>query len=448
MNVPPFEFNEGQLEAKPLFLGPSTHLMLEGGSSSGKTVEILYHIVLRAIKAPGSRHLICRFRFAHAKQSIGLETMPFVVERCFPALPSAMSMLNKSDWYFTLPNGSEIWIAGLDDKERTEKALGKRYCTIHLNECSQIPWASVQLIRSRLAQLSPQFLEGKWEDPLKLRMFYDQNPPNKGHWSYQVFHLKRDPDTKRVLPDPQEYKFHKINPEQNEKNLAPGAIDILRNSNAQTRRRFLEGNYAEDNPYALFNEITIDKYRDPEELPDFIRVIIGVDPSGSGDTDNQDNDEIGITVVGLGTNSQAYLLEDLSIKKGPATWGSIAAGAFLRHNADLVVAEKNFGGEMVRFTIQASNPNVAVKLVNSSRGKVVRAEPFSALYEQGKIHHVGRFQQLEEELSYFTQNGYTGSKSPNRADALIFCLTELFYGIVEEKKESKPMAVKVGGGWW
>jgi phage terminase large subunit-like protein len=174
------------------------------------------------------------------------------------------------------------------------------------------------------------------------------------------------------------------------------------------------------------------------ELPDFVRVVVAVDPSGSGDEDNVDNDEIGISVVGLGTDGNGYVLEDCTVKAGPATWGKVATDAFDRHGADTVVGETNFGGDMVRATIQTARPRTPFKKVTASRGKHVRAEPFSALYEQGKVRHVGLLPKLEDELTALSTIGYTGQGSPNRADALIWALTELFPAIVAPRSVPKP----------
>jgi phage terminase large subunit-like protein len=135
-------------------------------------------------------------------------------------------------------------------------------------------------------------------------------------------------------------------------------------------------------------------------------------------------------------------LEDLTVKAGPATWGKVATDAYDRHKADLVVGEINYGGAMVQFTIQTARPRTPYKSVTASRGKAVRAEPIAALYETGKVRHVGYFGELEEELSAFSTAGYLGAQSPNRADALIWALTELFPGIVNERKKSWTQPLK------
>ena len=164
-----------------------------------------------------------------------------------------------------------------------------------------------------------------------------------------------------------------------------------------------------------------------------------MDPSGSGDTDNADNDAIGIVVAALGTDGNGYVLEDLTVKAGPATWGKVVTDAYDRHAADRVVGESNYGGEMVRHVIQTARPRTPYRALTATRGKVVRAEPISALVESGKVRLVGYFSELEEELSGFTTNGYTGDGSPNRADAFVWAFTELFPGMVKQRaEETKP----------
>ena len=182
--------------------------------------------------------------------------------------------------------------------------------------------------------------------------------------------------------------------------------------------------------------------------PDLVRIVVAVDPSGSGDIDNADNDAIGICVAGLGTDGNAYLLEDCTVKAGPATWGKVATSAYERHKADVIVGEGNYGGAMVKHVIQTARPRTPYKEVTATRGKVVRAEPISALYENGKVRHVGYFRELEDELSGFSTVGYVGGKSPNRADAMIWAMTELFPGMVAEpKKPAIEKIRRVVGSW-
>lgn len=438
-----FALTPKQQEAQAICAGDATHIMLFGGSRSGKTFLHVRNTIFRALKAPKSRHAILRFRFNHVKASIVLDTFPKVMETAFPGVKYH---IDKSDWYAKLPGDSQIWFGGLDDKERTEKILGQEHATIYLNECSQIPQASRDMAATRLAQLVQTNIQNRAPTMLKPRMFYDCNPPSKSHWTYRMFVQKIDPESKRALVNQMDYAYCQLNPYDNASNLAPGYLDTLASLSPRLRKRFLDGEFADATPNALFSDETIELWRVLDGVvPDLVRIVVAVDPSGSGDIDNADNDAIGICVAGLGTDGNAYVLEDLTVKAGPATWGKIAADAYERHQADCVVGEINYGGAMVEATIQTvrreqGQRRIPYRGVTATRGKVVRAEPISALYEQGKIRHVGYFRDLEDELSGFSTVGYLGDNSPNRADALVWALSELFPGMVKQPKKPKGEA--------
>lgn len=426
-----------QLLAQEVLAGDATHLMLYGGSRSGKTFLLTRNVCMRALKAPKSRHAILRFRFNAIKASVVMDTFPKVMDLAFPGVKYTLS---KTDWFAEFENGSQIWFAGLDDKERTEKILGMEFATIYLNEASQIPQGSRDIAVTRLAQQATQKIDGKEAVPLKPRMYYDCNPPSKVHWSYRLFVEKRDPDTKKPIAHPDDYAFFQINPQDNAANVSAGYLETLQGLSARLQKRFLKGEFADATPNALFTDENIDKWRVVDGvLPDFVRVVVGVDPSGSDDVDNADNDAIGICIGALGVDGNAYLLEDCTVKAGPATWGRVATSAFDRHEADVIVGEQNYGGAMVKATIQTARPRTPYKAVNAARGKAVRAEPFSALYENGKVRHVGDFPDLEDELLAFSTVGYVGESSPNRADAWIWVLAELFPGMIKGAREAKPI---------
>jgi phage terminase large subunit-like protein len=181
------------------------------------------------------------------------------------------------------------------------------------------------------------------------------------------------------------------------------------------------------------------------------RIVIAVDPSGAAGEEGERSDEIGIVVAGLGADGRGYLIEDLSGRFGPAEWGRIVVTAFERHDADVMVAESNYGGAMVGEIIRAARTRdnaraIPFKEVKASRGKVVRAEPIAALYEQNKVSHVGYFERLEEQLCAMTTSGYRGDRSPDRADALIWALHEIFPAVVraETRANRGPPVVNLG----
>lgn len=447
IRVTEFHLTEKQQEAQELLNGPASNVLLEGGSRSGKTLLAVRKIVQRALKAPGSRHLIARFRLSHVRQSIAHDTLPKVMSLCFPGVPYE---LNKGELFAALPGNSEIWLGGLDDKQRTEKILGTEYASILLNECSQIPWSSRNTVLTRLAQKVTDRATGA---DLVTKMYYDCNPPDKAHWLYKLFHAHQDPDSRQPV-HAADYAFMRLNPRDNVQNLSPEYIRTLESMPARYRRRYLDGEWAEANPGALFSEDVFERWRVMDgELPEFLRVVVAVDPSGADDEDNVENDEIGIHVAALGVDGVGYLMEDLTCKVGPAKWGKIATDAFDRHGADRVVGEVNFGGAMVGFVIRQARPRTPYRAITASRGKTVRAEPVSALMEEGKVRIVGVMRELEDELLGFTTHGYMGERSPNRADAAIWAVSDLFPELLkaqEPKKEPKaPLARgRRGTGAW
>ncbi len=441
-----FKLTEKQLAAQAILAGGAKHQMLFGGSRSGKTFLLVRNLVLRALKAPESRHVIFRFRFNALRAAIIEDTFPKVMRLAFPGVTYKM---DKEAWFATFPNQSQIWFGGLDDKERTEKILGMEFATIYLNECSQIPYGSRNLTVTRLAQQIEQKVDGIETRYLKPRLYYDQNPPTKAHWSYRLFIQKVDPETRLPLARADDYASVQINPKDNQENVAADYIETLEGMSARIRKRFLDGEFGDAVAGALFSDEVIETWRvNDGVVPDMVRIVVAVDPSGSGDADNADNDAIGIVVAGLGTDGNCYVLEDCTVKAGPATWGKVATSAFDRHEADCIVGEINYGGDMVRHVIETARPRTTFRKVTATRGKVVRAEPFSALYDNGKVRHVGRFSELEDELSGFTTYGYVGGDSPNRADALIWALAELFPAVVKSReKVTNAAPLPVASRW-
>jgi predicted phage terminase large subunit-like protein len=409
--------------ANGLLGSDATHCMLYGGSRSGKTFLLTRALLTRAL-AHKSRHAMLRYRFNHIKASIIYDTLPKVLEACFPGVADR-SRLDKTDWFMTLPNGSEVWFGGLDDKERTEKILGQEYATMYLNECSQIPWASRNMAMTRLAQ----------NTPLRLKAYYDCNPPGMAHWTYRLFMEKRDPDRRSGVLNPGNYAAMIMNPKDNEANLPASYLEELQNMSEAMRRRFLLGQFADTSDSALWTLELLDQQRILDgKVPDMVRIVVAVDPSGASGEEDTRSDEIGIVVCGLGKDGRGYILEDLSGRMAPSMWGKAAVSAFDRWEADAIVAEENFGGAMVAEVIRGASTNpdrkvggsVPYRAVKASRGKIARAEPIAALFEQQKVSLVGHFPEMEDQFCAMTTAGYIGSRSPDRADAAIWGLASLF----------------------
>lgn len=211
----------------------------------------------------------------------------------------------------------------------------------------------------------------------------------------------------------------------NAANLAPGFVAAIESRYGGTRlgRQELDGEYLKDVPGALWQRDWLDADR-VAVAPELRRIVVAVDPAV---TNTENSDETGIVVAGLSKDGHAYVLADLSGRYGPLDWANKAVGAYRQHQADRIVAEVNNGGALVEATIRMADDKASYKEVRASRGKAVRAEPISALYEQHKVHHVGTFAKLEDQMCSFTSDfdrsraGY----SPDRVDALVWVLTEL-----------------------
>ena len=190
--------------------------------------------------------------------------------------------------------------------------------------------------------------------------------------------------------------------------------DITKDMTSLAYRMEIMAEDVDEAPGALWTRDNIEAGR-VHEIPDFSRVVVGVDPTASST-----GDEAGIITAGMHTD-HCYTLADDSMQGSPQAWATAAVTAYHRHKADCIVAEKNNGGEMVEAVIKQVDPKVKVKLVWASRGKATRAEPISAMSEQGRDHHVGSFPELEDELCLWIP----GDDSPNRLDAKVWAYTEL-----------------------
>lgn len=217
----------------------------------------------------------------------------------------------------------------------------------------------------------------------------------------------------------------------NKANLAVNTVKQLYERYGGTRlgRQELQGEILSDIPGALWNRDMIDAARLKEPPADLERVYVAVDPAVSN---NEHSDEHGIVVVGLARDAEGYargyVLEDGSMRGNPEEWARKAVSLYRLWSADKIIAEKNQGGLMVESTLRAIDRSVPIELVNASRGKVVRAEPISALYEQGRIHHCGAFNALEDQMCLFSVDFIRSAAngSPDRVDALVWGLTKIF----------------------
>lgn len=212
--------------------------------------------------------------------------------------------------------------------------------------------------------------------------------------------------------------------QDNAANLAPTFLQNIVNRYTGTRlgRQELLGELIEDRADALWQRSDIEACR-VVVVPVLERIVVAVDPPA---TSGKNADACGIVIAGLAKSGTAFVLEDATVEQAtPLRWASSAVAAFHRHNADRILAEVNQGGEMVASVLRQVDADVPLKLVHARRGKWLRAEPVAALYEQNRVHHVGAFSQLEDEMCLFGLDGLPGGGSPDRLDALVWALSEL-----------------------
>lgn len=235
-----------QQEATELMASNATHVMLLGGGRSGKTAITVRNILIRAAKVK-SRHVILRHTFNSVKTSIFSDTLPKVLNLAFPDMPVKW---NKSDYFITLPNGSELWIGGLEDDKRVEKILGKEYSTLFFNEVTQLNFNSVQVALTRLAE----------KNSLKKKAYYDMNPSTKTSWSYLQFIKKLDPIENEPLLDPNDYVWMRMNPKDNIENIDENYLKLLSKMPEKDRLRFLEGEFQDESDGQVYYEFSRDKH--------------------------------------------------------------------------------------------------------------------------------------------------------------------------------------------
>ena len=418
-----------QLEADALLDSPARHILLVGGSRSGKTWTIVRKLVRRALTAT-CRQAVLRFRFNSLHASIIGDTLPAVMKAHFPG---AEWRIDKQLWCARFSsNDSELWFSGLDEADRVEKVLGQGHAGLYFNESSQIPWSSRQVAVTRLAQVVPGVPQ---------KAFYDANPPSRRSWLHSLFVDKVDPDRHQRLAQPATFGWLLMNPNDNRENLTEEYLADLDALDERRRNRFFLGLWSDDAENALWTVEMLDRGRLLTTAPPAMsKIVIGVDPSGCAGPEDLRSDEVGIVVAGLGVDGKGYVLEDLSGRHGVNQWKEIVASAYNRHRANVVVCERNFGGDLVievlRTAVADGGLPLAVRPVDASRGKHVRAEPISALWQQNRVSLVGRFHDLEQQMLAMTSAGYRGDRSPDRLDACVWALSELFPAMAREARDA------------
>jgi phage terminase large subunit-like protein len=241
---------------------------------------------------------------------------------------------------------------------------------------------------------------------------------------------------------------------ENAANLAPSFLKGVKDRYEGTRlgRQELEAEILDDAPNALWQRENLDRHR-VKEPPKLKRIVVAVDPAAKENAQAEDGAATGVMVAGLSEDcKRGYVIEDGTIRGSPNAWARRVIALFDRYDADCVVVETNQGGDMVKAVLHSVRQGLPIREVTATRGKWIRAEPVAALYEQGRISHVGSLPELEDEMVLFEPNGMVGGVSPDRVDSLVWALTELFPQLI--KGETKPtvaprahVPLPTRGGW-
>jgi hypothetical protein len=446
--------NADQVAAHKIATSPGFKFFLAyGGSGGGKSFFWLDFVFERAIRAPGSRHAIFRLTRNSCEKTLFDKTLHEVLDKAWPGLKDQCD-ISLSTMTVTLPNGSKLFFDGLDENRMT-KVLGDEFNTIWINECNEdgLSYQQVSTLLSRLRARS-ETVDGK---VLKNKFLFDCNPRFYSDYEYKAFILKVNPEDGDALHNAEQWVAFKMNAEANAANLHEDYLDSLSAGSAASRRRYVLGEWSDENQNALFTESLFRDYRIPKPNTvvdpgqtlallvsnniELNRVTVSVDPAVTADPKS---DLSGITVQGLGLDGHVYVLADYSLRGTPDQVCGIVTQAYNQWGASRVIMEKNQGGLWLESTMRSHFPNVPLKFVSATAttgGKASRAEPVSAAYERGVIHHVGTLKELEAQMCDFGSPA-SRRKSPDRMDAVVWGITELLDLGHEAKRATGYTAIK------
>lgn len=388
-----------------------------GGRGSGKSWFFASYIIERCISESGLR-VVC----VREVQKTLRESAKRLLEDTIKAMGVGHLFDVQADCIKT-PGGGIIIFQGMQDHtaESIKSLEGFRVCW----------WEEAQTASDRSVELlRPTMRSGS-------EILFSWNPRNAND---PVDKLLRGPDL------PARAVVVKANWSDNP--FFPKELEEERQFDARNNRdrysHIWEGSYEPAAIGAIFDRVNIGQNR-REAAPELDRIVVAIDPAVSNEPHS---DHHGIGVAARGADQHGYVIEDATMKGDPRQWAERAVALYDAYEADAIVIEVNQGGDMCRHTLQSVRPGLRIVEVRATRGKHVRAEPIAALYSLGRIHHVGTFPDLEDEMCLMTASGYEGTGSPNRVDWLVWAMTELFPGMVRKAADPTPEVVDYGSGGW
>ena len=390
------------------FIGASRYKAAYGGRGSGKSHAFATLAVLKAANKSGAR-IVC----VREVQKSLKESAKRLIEDKINALGLGEHFRIMNDQIITPGNGIILFEGMQDHSAESIKSL----------EGFDVAWVEEA---QTLSALSLEYLRPTIRSPGS-ELWFSWNPRNATDPVDDFFRGDKPPENAVI---------RKINHGDNP--FFPGELESERQADYIARKgryaHIWDGEYEPMSVGAIWDRATINQNR-RHEMPEMGRVVVAVDPAVSA---NPGSDEHGIIVAGVGDDGRGYVLDDFSRRGTPRQWADRALAAFDKHDADTIVIEVNQGGDMVRNTLETIRPGVPITEVRATRGKHVRAEPISALYSFGRVSHIGEFTELENQMCRMTSAGFDGDGSPDRVDALVWAMTELFPEINAERRIEMP----------
>ncbi|MEO5329955.1 MAG: PBSX family phage terminase large subunit [Magnetococcus sp. THC-1_WYH] len=366
-----------------------------GGRGSGKSHFFAEALVRNHLSAPGLRSVCVR----EVQKSLKDSAKRLIEDKI--ASLRVGSQFNIQESRIVTPGGGIIIFQGMQDHTSESIKSLEGFTISWVEEAQTLSERSLELLKPTIRAPGSE-------------LWFSWNPRHQ-----------TDPVDKyfRGLYPPPAALIKHVNYDSNP--FFPGELETERlHDQVANRDRYghiWEGQYEPVAVGAIWNRETLNACR-VATIPQMSRILVAVDPAVSS---TEGADEHGIIVVGLGADGHGYVLDDLTLRGNPRQWADRAIAAYDQYDADAIVIEVNQGGDMCRSTIDSVRPGVRVISVRASRGKHVRAEPIAAQYSMGRVHHTRTFNDLEDQLCRFTNSGYEGRGSPDRADALVWGLTEL-----------------------
>ena len=391
---------------RPLFTDGLRYLGAHGGRGSGKSHHFAERIVDEMVADPTIRVVCIR------------EVQKSLRESAYRLIADKINALGVADRFRVLhdrietPQGGLVIFMGMQDHTaETIKSL-EGFRIAWVEEAQTLSEKSLELLRPTIRAPGSQ-------------MYFSWNPRNRMD---AVDNFLRGDDV------PEGAAVVQVNYDSNP--WFPKELEAERALDRRLRpdrySHIWLGDYEPQAVGAIWNMRDINEGREAELPNDLSRILIAVDPAVSSEAHS---DEHGIVAVASSQSGHGYMLEDGTTKGAPERWARRAIAMYDRYDADGIVIEKNQGGDMCRHVLNSVRPGINIIEVHATRGKHVRAEPISALYALGRIHHVGTFPQLESQMCQITASGYEGDGSPDRVDAMVWGFTELFPKLVNKSNE-------------